>query len=773
MSAAPDARSRSGPARLLLADRRALERLRAATSGAPRYRALGSLARDAERVELRVWDAALERELAMTVLQDAAPRRRIDEACITASLDHPGIPPVHELGVDANGRFYVTRRPLAGATFADVIDDAATRGGRWSRARALELLLRACDTLAYAHSRGVAHGDVAPADLVVGEFGETYLAGWGDARFVREEPAGDDARAPFAADVLAMGAILRRLLDAQGTPAAELDAIAAKAAAPSPAAPSPAARYPDARALADDLRAFLENRVVAAHRTGAFAELRKWVARNRAGAAAAIAAVLIAVGALTVLDVVARRKNGELREARDEAQRHADDVGRLASLKRVRDLVARADALWPAVAAQAEAMDAWLAEARELLRERDVHAATAAALLARRIAGSEPESPRFADPVDAWWHESLAQLRAQLDALAADEPFRSGTIAEMTRRLERARTIAARSIDDARDEWDDAIEAIAADPRYGGLQLRPQVGLVPLGPDPESGLWEFWHVESGERPELDEGGSSWRIEEPTGLLLVLLPGGATWYCGQGADAALPNFDPNLGQGRRTWPVELAPFFLSKFEMTQAQWLRATGANPSAHAPGSTVCAAAHGLLHPVDWTSWRDATTTLRGLGLELPTSAQWEYAMRAGTSTPFPTGLEVASLNGAGNLADRSFYVKRGIADRAEARWDDGFACSAPVGRFRPNAFGLFDMVGNVLEPCRDLVAPSAELRFAPDDGETLWTGDAPTHEQRVLRGASWNMEPALARSADRYEIAERGAVDDIGVRPARRLDR
>ncbi len=759
---------RSGPARLLLVDRRAIARLRAMAPGTPRYRILGRLASDGAGEQLRVLDLALERELVMTVVDGASPRRRIDEACITASLDHPGIPAVHEFSVGSDGRYFVTMGPQEGAPFADVIDDAAKRGGRWSRTRALEILLRACDTLAYAHSRGVAHGNVAPTDIVVGEFGETSITRWDEARLVRSPGQDGAGHASFREDALAMGRILRRLLDAQGVAAAELDAIAAKATAP-----DPAARYADLRALADDLRAYLENRVVAAHRTGALAELRKWLARNRGGATAAIAALLVALGGLLALDVVARVKNGELRVARDEARRHVEEVGRLASLKRVRDLVERAGRLWPAVEAQVGAMSAWLAEARELLDERDAHAATAAALLARRMEGSDERVPRFADPIDAWWHESLARLRRALDLLAEKAPFRVGTVAEMERRRERALTIAARSIGAHADEWNDAIASIAGDPRYGGLELGKQVGLVPLGPDPASGFFEFWHVESGERPERDPATGRWRIEERTGLIFVLLPGGATWYGAQSTDATLPNHDPELARSWTVASVTLAPFLLSKYEMTQAQWLRVTARNPSRHAPGSTSCKAEHTLLHPADSITWRDATATLQGIGLELPTSAQWEYAMRAGSTTPYPTGATVASLQGVANFADRSFYDFGDIANPAAEAWDDGFPCSAPIGRFPPNAFGFFDIVGNAFESCRDFVVPFDDTAFAPEDGMRLWVRDAYPPSQRVVRGGGWNYEPEMARSCNRFEFSDLQPSHDCGVRPERRLDR
>ena len=116
--------------------------------------------------------------------------------------------------------------------------------------------------------------------------------------------------------------------------------------------------------------------------------------------------------------------------------------------------------------------------------------------------------------------------------------------------------------------------SIAASELYGGLTLTPQAGLVPLGPDPTSGLWEFWHVESGARPERrDETAALDTSDRLMGIVLVLLPGGTFWMGSQADDPRTRNFTPYYRHRKQTEPmlVSLEPFFLSKYELTVQQW----------------------------------------------------------------------------------------------------------------------------------------------------------------------------------------------------------
>ena len=140
-------------------------------------------------------------------------------------------------------------------------------------------------------------------------------------------------------------------------------------------------------------------------------------------------------------------------------------------------------------------------------------------------------------------------------------------------------------------------------------------------------------------------------------------------------------------------VTLDAFFISKFEMTQGQWKRATGSHPGPDE--SPDC--------PLRHATYEECERTLERLGLAVPTEAQWEYAVRGKTTTPWWTGAETRSIGGAANVADKSVGEAGPKSWLYESWLDDGHPGVAPVGRFRANPFGLHDVIGNLWEVCRD----------------------------------------------------------------------
>jgi formylglycine-generating enzyme required for sulfatase activity len=143
--------------------------------------------------------------------------------------------------------------------------------------------------------------------------------------------------------------------------------------------------------------------------------------------------------------------------------------------------------------------------------------------------------------------------------------------------------------------------------------------------------------------------------------------------------------------------------------------------------------------HPVGNVSWNDAVNFCAWLGkksgrrVRLPTEAEWEYACRAGTTTRFFTGDDPASLKGYANVPDEALRKKLGRpADpKAWFPFDDGYPFTAPVARFKPNLWGLHDMLGNVFQWCADEIP-----------------GDSP---KRILRGGSYNTNVQTCRCATR----------------------
>jgi formylglycine-generating enzyme required for sulfatase activity len=143
--------------------------------------------------------------------------------------------------------------------------------------------------------------------------------------------------------------------------------------------------------------------------------------------------------------------------------------------------------------------------------------------------------------------------------------------------------------------------------------------------------------------------------------------------------------------------------------------------------------------HPAGCLSWDDALAFSRWLSekekeaYRLPTEAEWEYACRAGTTTTFFTGDHPRTLRGFANLSDLA--LKKVFPQLpAWVPWNDRYAYTAPVGQFRPNAFGVHDMVGNVCEFCADWYAADYYARSPKDDPPGPETGSA-----RVVRGSAW----------------------------------
>jgi len=141
----------------------------------------------------RVLERTLNREVAMKVLhqqrahEQRVRQRFITEAQVTAQLDHPNIVPVHELGVDDDGKLFFTMRLIEGRTLSAMLAEQPADSDEAVEA-ALEVFFRVCDALAFAHDRGVVHRDVKPSNIMVGDFGQVYLTDWGLARVLAPEP---------------------------------------------------------------------------------------------------------------------------------------------------------------------------------------------------------------------------------------------------------------------------------------------------------------------------------------------------------------------------------------------------------------------------------------------------------------------------------------------------------------------------------------------------------------------------------------------------------
>jgi formylglycine-generating enzyme required for sulfatase activity/serine/threonine protein kinase len=191
-------------------------------------------------------------------------------------------------------------------------------------------------------------------------------------------------------------------------------------------------------------------------------------------------------------------------------------------------------------------------------------------------------------------------------------------------------------------------------------------------------------------------------------------------------------------GKGHWIILTKPYYMGKYEVTQDQWEAVMGSNP-----GSTK-----GARLPVTDVSWNDCQDFIKKLnaktsgGYRLPTAAEWEYACRAGTSTAYSYGDSLTKSDA--NI--------------------DGVSIKA-VGSYRPNAFGLYDLHGNVLEWCNDWYG-------SLQDDEVKDPKGPGTGERRVLRGGSFLYLASKVRSSDRYYSTPANRVSDFGFRLARTAD-
>ena len=174
------------------------------------------------------------------------------------------------------------------------------------------------------------------------------------------------------------------------------------------------------------------------------------------------------------------------------------------------------------------------------------------------------------------------------------------------------------------------------------------------------------------------------------------------------------------------------YYLGAYAVTQAEYEKVTGRNPACF----------KGARNPVEQVSWKDAVEFCKrlseqeGVPYRLPTEAEWEYACRAGTTTPFNTGRTIAG-DQANYDGKYSYGHGRPGVQRDKA---------VPVGSFNANGFGLHDMHGNVWEACGDLYDEDYYRQSEVNDPKGPGHGDS-----RVLRGGSWYNRPAYCRSASR----------------------
>lgn len=298
----------------------------------------------------------------------------------------------------------------------------------------------------------------------------------------------------------------------------------------------------------------------------------------------------------------------------------------------------------------------------------------------------------------------------------------------------------------------------------GDIVLKSRPGTADV-PDPEL------------RRRIVATGLPWSIRDRvSGIELVLIPPGTYTRGAHPEDRlALPREKP----GHRV-RIQRA-FYLGRFEVTTAQyrrfkppfktpkvpWWRGGPAIWDTRRPIEKLVL--NGPKLPIIYVSWIEATTFCKAHGMRLPTEAEWEYAARAGTSTPYPWGtdprLAPTFANGYDPATERALRERRATFPVADA-----FRGSAPVGSFKPNGFGLHDVIGNAVEWCSDWY--SAET-YAVLKGKQQVDPRGPAAGQfRVVRGGSWYGGPSLCRVSARTGSVPDHLVNVVGFRVVRDVE-
>jgi formylglycine-generating enzyme required for sulfatase activity len=211
-------------------------------------------------------------------------------------------------------------------------------------------------------------------------------------------------------------------------------------------------------------------------------------------------------------------------------------------------------------------------------------------------------------------------------------------------------------------------------------------------------------------------------------------------------------------------VCISAFQMSKYEVQQKNFQAVMKANPSQNV----------GANLPVDSLTWDEASDYCKNIGMRLPTEAEWEYAARAGTTTPFYWGATVSGKEA--NFCDSACAL-----NIREPRVTDGFKHTAPVGSFPPNSFGLYDMAGNVSEWVQDwmgaeknyyLVSPEKDPPGPrPDLQACMRVGciGSQAITNKVYRGGAWNENAGALRSANRRDSHFQLRPEGTGFRCAK----
>lgn len=737
---------------------------------------------------------SIDRKIAVKMVKsdstlDAKDKAKfITEAIVTGDLDHPNIVPIHDLGETADGRPFYVMKLVKGTPWSDLIRDKSLEEN-------LQILLDVCDAVSFAHSKGIIHRDLKPENVMLGEFGEVQVMDWGLGLSVTDTGKATPVSATHAAggtpsymapemvtgeqdavgihsDVYLLGAILYEILTGSPPHAGTRIMDTLQNALDNVIAPTnrsgvlvdiarkamqtrPADRHPSVKAFKQALCEYQSNAESIklaqrsaedrqqAHATQDYelfaqalfgfrnalklwsenAEARDGVVQTQlayARCALAKGDYDLAASLLDPSDAVHRELAAEVAAAQHR---------RAGARRRLRRLRAAALGLSAAVMIILAVASAWIARARQ----REIHAKEAA-LAAKQRAVAARNDALVAQHAEAQQRQraETAMVKAQEEEARAVQAL--ADLERAVQALVQAQTQEERALAKAR-----AAELVAAETRDE---------LARSGMLMDNSWWVFGPEEAVRRQRAAAKALKMPVDltvmlaNDVPLELVLIPPGE-FVMGSPPSETHRAADEYLHRAHIT-----CAFYVGKYELTEAQWRALTGSLPGENPQRSPVpqrpvvgpgLAAIEQQLLPALQTCAPD------GWRFRLPTEAEWEYACRAGTPTAYCAGDDEAHLAAAG------WYLSN--SDRTVQ----------PVGGKTPNAFGLYDLHGNVGEICRDRYAAGFYLESPTNDPCNTAAGDT-----LVVRGGSVFNTAAHCRSAYRSYLYRKNQYEFLGLRLA-----
>jgi formylglycine-generating enzyme required for sulfatase activity len=700
---------------------------------ANRYQILGVLGMGGMGRVYLAEDQKRETHVAIKVLREVLSRdpgsvkRLIAEANHSMMLSHPNVVRVHNFEDGELVKFLIMEY-VEGETLAKRIADQ----GKLAEAEARRIAIGTCLGLEHAHEQKVIHRDIKPGNILLGTSGAIKLADFGIARECRDSvshltsqvdsgtllymsPEQLLGKSNESTDAYSLGVVLYEML--AGQPPFRTGDITLQIREVVPDPPegispelssivlkclekNPERRFPSVRALREELDGTAETR-------------RKEEAR-----------------AADLCRIEEERLRAEEKRKAEEAQRRAEEQPRAEEQRRQAELEVRRKAEEARAAelrrAELEASRRKEEEQRrqEEVRHREEERKTAAAGLA--AAALEFLNRGAFDEAETNLREALSLDPAHAEAKAALDRCR------VEKRAAELRERQAQSPKPA---------PVVAKPNYGrnggiGILAVAIIAVViwiatSLGSKQQGTPSSGPATEQTNSASVDSRTNSSALSE---LQFVSIPAGKfTMGCSAGDGQCYPHESP------RHEVTISRNFELGKYEVTQGQWIKVMGNNPSNFKGDDRL---------PVEQVSWNDTQAFIAklnaldvGYRYRLPTEAEWEYAARAGTTGPQ-----------YGNLDGIAWYTSNS-GDKTH-----------PIGQKQANGFGLYDMLGNVWEWCQDWYDEQYYAGSPTGDPKGPSSGQV-----RVLRGGSWSNYSGHARVSHRGKNSPDDGYDDIGFRVCR----